>query len=193
MAHGQPMELADILTYLHALDDELVRRGFSTPVRIAVFGGVFMLIKVKNRPTTEDVDIALLDFPPMSDPDEPPSEETKAFQTAIRAVARRLKITQAWMNDDGAMFFKGFTPNAELTLWNEPFKVLQVYLPSEEVILVLKLMAYRPKDRPDIQALCQRLHVTTYKQAQSLLNDYVSGRWQREFAVEYALHRLFDA
>jgi hypothetical protein len=101
----QPMELAEILIYLHALDDELVHRGVLTPVRIAVFGGAFMLIRVKNRRTTEDVDMALLDFPPMSDPDEPPSEETNVFQTAIRVVARRQKIKQTWCNDDGAMFF----------------------------------------------------------------------------------------
>jgi hypothetical protein len=177
--------------YLCELGEELERRGFQGSVRIVIFGGVFMLIKVKNRDTTEDVDVALLDFPAMSDPAEEPSEDTRRFQSAVRAVARRRKIKQAWMNDDGAMFFKGFAPNAELILWKR-FKLLDVYLPSAEVILVLKLMAYRPKDQGDITALCQELAVLTRVQAQSLLNDYVSGRWQREYMVEDALDELFD-
>jgi hypothetical protein len=76
-------------------------------------------------------------------------------------------------------------------LWEEPFQVLQVYLPSAEVILVLKLMAYRVKDQGDVEALCQQLNITTRKQAQSLLNDYVSGRWQKEYMVEKALKQVF--
>lgn len=188
----QQMDIAEIIAYLHALDDELVRRGFTSPVRIAVFGGVFMLLKIKNRKTTEDVDVALLDFPPMSDPDEKPSAETKLFQTSIRAVARRYQLPLSWCNDDGAMFFKGFAPQADLFEWEEGFQVLRVYLPSEDVILVLKLMAYREKDHGDIQALCQSLSITTRRQAQSLLNDYVSGRWQKEYMVEKALTQLFS-
>jgi hypothetical protein len=185
------MDLADIIGYLHALDEELLRREFRMPVRIAIFGGFFMLLRVGNRKTTEDVDIRLLDFPPMSDPDEQPSAETKLVQTAIRAVARRYKLPQSWCNDDGAMFFSGFAPHAELFEWEEHFHLLRVYLPSEEVVLVLKFMAYRQKDQNDIQALCQRLSITTRKQAQSLLNDYVDGRWQREYMVERMLTQLF--
>lgn len=187
----QEMELTEIEMYLCELGDELERRGFQSAVRIVIFGGVFMLIKVKNRDSTEDVDIALLDFPAMSDPAETPSEETKRFQSAVRAVARRQKIKQAWMNDDGAMFFKGFAPNAELIFWKR-FKLLDVYLPPADVILVLKLMAYRPKDQDDIAALCKELSIFMRAQAQNLLNDYVSGRWQREYMVEDALDELFD-
>jgi hypothetical protein len=74
----------------------------------------------------------------------------------------------------------------------QTFNMLEILLPSREAVLVLKLMGFREKDRRDVEALCQLLQVTTRRQAQSLLNDYVAGRWQREYCVESTLDELFD-
>jgi hypothetical protein len=183
------MELQEILSYLRELGDELERRGFTQPVRVVVFGGVFMLIEVQNRLSTQDVDIALLDFAEMTEANPP--QETVRFQAAVHAVARKRKIKPGWCNDDGAMFLKGFTPHAQLHHW-QTFNMLEILLPSREAVLVLKLMGFREKDRRDVEALCQLLQVTTRRQAQSLLNDYVAGRWQREYCVESTLDELFD-
>jgi hypothetical protein len=158
-------------------------------VQLVIFGGVFMMVQVQNRNSTRDVDVHLLNIPSMTD--APLARETKKFQTALQVVAKVHRIKKTWLNDDGSMFYTGFAPNAQAHLWKR-FNKLEVYLPEMDVILVLKLMGYRRKDQKDIAALCRRLGVHTRKQAQSLINDYVSGRWQTEYMVEKTLIELFE-
>ena len=70
------MESQEIERYFQALGDELELREFKNPVRIMVVGGVFMLLMVKNRKATEDVDVVLLDFPATTNA----TPETVAFK-----------------------------------------------------------------------------------------------------------------
>ena len=88
------------------------------------------------------------------------------------------------------MFFKGFTPHADVHLW-KTFTLLEVYIPSKDAVLVLKLMGYREKDRDDVLALCQQLDVATRSQAQDLVNGYVAERWQKEYRLDLTLDALF--
>ena len=55
------MQKKQIETYLAHLGQELQDLGVQRPVRILVIGGAFMLIQVKNRRTTDDIDILLKD------------------------------------------------------------------------------------------------------------------------------------
>jgi hypothetical protein len=181
------MDSHNIELYLQDLGDELELRGFKEPVRIMIVGGVFMLLMVKNRKSTEDVDVVLMDMEDTTNT----TPQTKSFQVAVRAVARKHKLKRTWMNDDVAFFIRDMAPNPQPDLWRK-YKMLHVYLPSKEYILALKLMVYRLKDMNDIEALCQELGVETREQAQSIVDRYVPDeRWQTEYRLEDTLDELF--
>jgi len=125
-----------------------------------------------------------LDFPDTTNPDG----ETKAFQMAIRAVARAYHIKRNWMNDVVAAFIPKM--GEPITLWRE-YSYLQVYAPPLDYILALKLLAGRAKDAEDIEALCGMLDVETHEQAQAVVDRYADKRWQEECNLQETLGDLF--
>jgi hypothetical protein len=176
----------EIETYLQALNRELQKRTIiKKPVRLAIVGGVYMMNFVHNRSSTKDIDVVPLDFPDTMNPDE----ETKAFQTAIRAVARAYHIKQNWMNDVVAAFIPKL--GEPITLWKE-YSHLHVYAPPPDYILALKLLAGREKDAEDIEALCSMLNVETREQAQAIVDRYADKRWQQECNLQATLGDLFE-
>lgn len=177
------MESEEVDTYLHALDEELERRKLNKPVRLAVVGGIYMMFFLKNRSSTKDVDIIPLDFPDTTEP----TRETRAFRSAVNAVARRFQIRRDWMNDVVAAFTQEL---GALHLWRE-YPNLQIYVPNAECILVLKLLAGREKDEDDILALCEMLDIQTREQAQELVDRYADRSWQEECVLEKTLGDLF--
>jgi len=173
----------DIETYLQALDASLAGRLLKMPVRIAVVGGVYMMFFLQNRASTKDVDVVPLDFPDTTHP----SKETKAFRSATNAVAKMYRLPRNWMSDVVAAFIPDLGP---LTLWKS-YEHLQVYVPSADYILTLKLLAGRERDEDDILALLQFLHIETREQAQAIVDRYADQKWQRECCLDDTLDALF--
>ena len=181
------MQSQEIEKYFQDLGDELEQRGFKNPVRIMVVGGVFMLLMVKNRKATEDVDVVLLDFPDTTHP----TPETESFKAAVNAVASKHRLKKKWMNDDVAYFIMDMAPDPQPELWHE-FKKLHVYLPAKENILALKLMVFRQKDIHDVESLLEELQVKTRESAQAIVDKYVPDkRWQEHYILEQTLDELF--
>lgn len=180
------MERQDIKALLQELGDELEQKKVKDPVQVMIIGGAFMLLQIQNRPFTEDIDFFPLNFGLSTEP----SKETKAFQSASRAVAKRHGLPKDWINDVSATMLGGLGPDPELQLW-ATFNKLLVYLPNLSYILAMKLFAGRPKDMEDIEALCKQLDVTTRAQAQAILDMYVYPRWQKEYRVELTLKQMF--
>ena len=176
------MEIDEIERYLEALNAELMVRRLK--VDIAVIGGVFMMFVVGNRASTKDIDIIPLNVPDSTQP----NKDTKTFRSAIYAVARTHGLKRAWMND----VVSSFAPDLpELTVWRS-YSHLNAYLPSTDYVLALKLLAGRERDEPDIEALCNALHIQTRAQAQALLDRYASQAWQQECHVKQTLLDFFD-
>lgn len=181
------MEDQDIELYFQDLGDELEAQGFAEPVRIMVVGGVFMLLTLKNRKSTEDIDVVLMDMEDTTNP----SPQSKAFQGAVRAVARRHGLKRKWMNDDVAYFIRDMAPEPEASLWRI-YKKLHVYLPAKAYIFALKIMVFRQKDLNDVEALLKELEITTREQAQAIVDHFVPDqRWQTEYQLEDTLDELF--
>lgn len=181
------MESQEIERYFEDLGDELERRAFKEPVRILLVGGAFMLLTLKNRKATEDVDVVLLDMPDSTNA----TPQTKAFQAAVRAVASKHHLKRKWMNDDVAYFIKEMAPDPQPSLWRK-FKFLHAYLPPREYILALKLMVFRQKDMDDVLALLAELNITTREQAQAIVDRFVPDpRWQEEYVLDDTLDTLF--
>lgn len=164
------MQAPDIEAYLADLGSELENMGIGQPIRVLLIGGAFMLTQQHNRPATKDVDVVLKDI---DDPTLSPLYQS--FKTAARAVANRNQIPPNWINDIMGDFLRDASKIPSGTLWRT-YGRLEVYIPEKEYILALKLLAGRPKDRVDIQLLCQQLHVYTRDQAQVMVDRYVADR-----------------
>jgi hypothetical protein len=88
----------DIEIYLADLGQELLSLGVQQPIRILVVGGAFMLTQVRNRPSTQDVDVLLKDI---ADPSASPVYQT--LKTAVRTVASRHQLSpQGYARYSGA-------------------------------------------------------------------------------------------
>ncbi|GHO47255.1 DUF6036 family nucleotidyltransferase [Ktedonospora formicarum] len=178
------MQSNEIDIYLQALDEALsTRSAIKKPARLVVVGGVYMMLFLKNRTSTKDVDVIPLSFPDTMNP----SDETKAFRAAIWAVARRFHLKQDWMNDIVASFSPETGP---LSLWRA-YPNLEIYIPQVNYILALKLLAGRDRDEDDILALCEHIGIKTREQAQTLVDRYASKEWQMECNLTSTLDALF--
>ena len=93
-------------------------------------------------------------------------------------------------------FSRGFTgfwrqlPAEALVLWRDSPN-LQIYVPSAECMLALKLLAGRARDAEDIAALRAQLAIHTREQAQSLVDRYADRPWQEECLLQATLDALF--
>src|SRR5436190_20397817 len=175
------MQAQDIEMHLADLGQELHNMGISSPVRILMVGGAFMLTQMHSMRMTNDVDVLLKDI------DDPrTSPQYRVFKAAVRAVANRRQIPNTWMNDLIGDFLRdlGTVPNG--ILWRT-YAVLEVYVPEAEYILALKLLAGRQKDREDIRLLCQQIHIQSRNQAQQLVDRYVPKKTQQVFEKDFCI------
>src|SRR5215472_13741612 len=117
------MQAQDIEMHLADLGQELSNRGVSTPIRILMIGGAFMLTQMHSTRITNDVDVLLKDI---DDPTNSPLY--RVFKAAVRTVATRRQIPNNWINDLIGDFLRdlGNVPNG--VLWRT-FVVLEVYVP----------------------------------------------------------------
>jgi len=178
------LQREDITQLLQALGDELEKK-FRSPIQIMIVGGAYMLLALGNRETTQDIDIYPLNIPDSTRPDK----ETRAFLTAVRAVAKRYGIPKNWLNDICFNLLGGISPQS-MELW-ATYGMLEIYKPPADFILCLKLFADRDKDQPDIEALLNELNITRREQAQQILDRYIERRFQQEYRVYLTLDKWF--
>jgi len=180
------MQAQDIEAHLADLGQELQDLGVEYPIRVLMIGGAFMLTQVHNRPTTKDVDVLLKDV------DDPTvSLLYQTFKTAVQAVASRNRISITWINDMIADFLRNVGAVPEGVLWRT-YAMLEVYIPPDDYILALKLLANRQKDQEDILALCQQLRIQTSEQAQQIVDRYVPEKEVQQLSgLDKTLRILF--
>jgi Nucleotidyltransferase of unknown function (DUF6036) len=132
----------DIERYLQLLGQELQTRN--TVGTILLLGGAVMLLEVGNRATTQDIDAFI------------EGNNTPLIRQAIAAVAQREDLAQDWLNDAA----KGFLYSQPITVLWRRYPGLNVYIPSLDYILAMKVVAGRPRDIEDAKALIQKLHIS---------------------------------
>jgi hypothetical protein len=91
----------DIVRNLELLGQELEQRGVTGEILIA--GGAFMLLVIKNRDTTNDIDAYF-------------ATEPQAIREAAQVVAEREGLAPDWLNDGVTGFFDQSPPTE---LWAE--------------------------------------------------------------------------
>lgn len=151
----------EIEKYLRMVGLELQKEGLT--FEILLLGGAAMLIEVKNRDSTQDVDTYFLpDF--------------LAITKAAAIVAGREGLPDGWLNAAAAGFTYSFIRQPERKLWKK-FPGLHVYTASLDYLFVTKMMALRLKDEEDIKALAKKLHISKRKEALRLIEQYVQKEY----------------
>lgn len=76
-------------------------------------------------------------------------------------------------------------------LWRV-YAPLEVYMPEPEYILALKILAGRPQDMADIQALNQFVGVTSRMEAQAIVDRYIPDRQTQDLnQVQATLDQVY--
>jgi hypothetical protein len=180
------MHAQEIENYLAELGQELQNLGLQHPIRILLVGGAFMLTQIQNRASTNDVDVLLKDGE-----DSTTSPRYQTFRAAVRAVARKRTLPSNWLNDIMGDFLRDTGTAPDGTLWRT-YTMLEVYIPPREYVLALKVFAGRPKDRDDIDSLCQQLQIRTREQAQQIVDRYIPNKQVQQLNhLDETLDELF--
>ena len=157
---------------LELLGRELERRGVTGEIVIA--GGAFMLLVIRNRDTTKDIDAYF-------------ATEPQVIREAAAVVAAREGLTPDWLNDSVKGFFYQQPP---VELWAD-YPGLRVYTVSPEYAFAMKAIAGRPEDIADLEALKEHLSLTNVEDALGLVRRYVPQRLLSP-RTQYLIETLFE-
>lgn len=165
------MSPEDIQRYLKMLADELLIRNVTGEIVLA--GGAVMLLVIRNRQTTKDVDAYF-------------ATNAQEIREAARLIAQRENLPPDWLNDGMKRFFYTTPPT---TLWMD-YPGLRVYHADIDYVLAMKAVAGRPEDVGDIKALATHLDITTAQEALSVVSKYVPSQYLTP-RTQYLLESLF--
>lgn len=140
----------DIERYLHLLGYELQARN--TAGNILLLGGAVMLLEVGNRATTQDIDASF------------EGGNAPVIRDAVVAVAQREGLARDWLNDA----VKGFLYSQPNTVLWKQYPGLNVYMPTLDYLLAMKVIASRPRDIEDAKALIKVLHISSEQECSRL-------------------------
>src|SRR5215469_1563373 len=148
------MDRNEIVRYLKMLGEELAATNRTGT--ILLIRGAVLILAVGNRNATRDIDASF-------------EREAPAIRAAVKQVAYREGLPPDWLND-GAKGFLYTTP--PVTLWRS-FPGLDVYLPSLDYVLAMKIVAGRPQDIADARALIRHLGIMQAQHVAAILKQYI--------------------
>lgn len=166
------MDKQDIEHYLGLLGIELQQRRVAADILLV--GGAVMIVEVGNRTSTQDIDASF-------------EKNAPAIRDAIVAIAKREGLRNDWLNDAAKGFLYTQPP---VHLWRH-FGGLNVYIPSLEYLLAMKLVAGRPRDIDDAKAIIQKLSMVTPQAVLNVLTRYVPQK-RIDVRVQYLIEELFE-
>lgn len=141
------LDLQEITELLTELGRRLQAQGVEATVYIV--GGAAIALQFDGRRVTKDVDAV---FHP---------------QATVRTEAERLAsergLPTGWLNDSAAAFVPGPSEDLDAIPFEAPGLTVSVASPRH--LLAMKMAAFRPTDRPDLERLFEVLGITTPEQA----------------------------
>nr|HET6905078.1 DUF6036 family nucleotidyltransferase [Ktedonobacteraceae bacterium] len=165
------MDKSEIESYLKMLGQELAakrRKG-----AILLVGGAVMVLTVGNRKSTRDIDASF-------------EHEAPAIRAAVLEIAHREGLPPDWLNDGAKGFLYSEPP---VTLWKS-YPGLDIYLPSLDYLLAMKIVAGRPRDIADARALIQSLGFSDPQEVLDILQKYIPARYLT-VRTQYIIEDLF--
>lgn len=168
------MDRAEIASNLSALGEKLAAR--SLVGEILLLGGAYMLLVIRSREMTKDVDAYLV-------------QEREAIREAAREVAMERGLPEDWLNDAVSGFIYS---QPDITLWQE-YPGLRVYTPSPEYVFAMKAAAARieTSDLADLRALREKLGLRSLDSALAVVERYIPARL-RTPKTQLVLEALFE-
>lgn len=146
------MTADEIRRHLQNLGQRLLARGITADLYL--FGGAVMVLVYGTRPGTHDIDAVF--------------EPKVAVYKVARQMADELELDPNWLNDA----VKG---------WLSPQGVMRTYLelpgvrvsvPDPAYLFAMKVLASRPEDRPDLEALIEHLGLQSVDQALDIVGRF---------------------
>lgn len=165
------MNKNDISYYLQRVGEELAFKGEHG--KILLLGGAVMLLVVGNRNSTRDIDAAF-------------EENAQAIREAIETVAVQEGLSDDWLND-GA---KGFLYSKPETILLGRYSCLEVYIPTLDYLLAMKVFAGRQRDIGDARALIAHLDLKSTQDVLNILERYIPQQYLTA-KIQYIVEDLF--
>ncbi|HWS85263.1 MAG TPA: DUF6036 family nucleotidyltransferase [Ktedonobacteraceae bacterium] len=165
------MDKSDIERYLQMVGEELAAKGQKG--KILLVGGAVMILIVGNRNSTRDIDGSFEDG-------------AQAIREAVSHVAAREGLPADWLNDGAKGFLYSQPP---VTLWRD-YLGLEIYLPSLDYLLAMKIVAGRDQDIEDAKALIWKLGILKTQEVLEVLEKYIPVRLLTP-RVQYTVEDLF--
>ena len=160
------MKAEDIENYLSQLGQELLKRGIQEPLHLLLIGGAYMLLLTNTARNTDDIDIFWLEE------EEGLQRALRPLQEGVNAVAAANQIDSNWLNYMTQLLMSDLVIVPDGILW-KTYGPLYIYVPPQEYILALKILAGRDKDIEDCKILLQQIEIGTRQRAQILLDRYI--------------------
>ncbi len=154
VGQGVRMTTDDIRRNFELLGQELVGRGVTGEIVVA--GGAAMLLVIRNRDTTRDVDAYFATNP-------------QEIRAAAAVVARKEGLPPHWLNDGVKGFFYSQPPTS---LWAE-YPGLRLYTVDPDYLLAMKVLAARPQDVGDITALVDYIGLSSAPDILAVVQRYI--------------------
>jgi hypothetical protein len=152
---------AEILKALTVLGQELEQHG--QKATILIFGGAAMALQYSARAATKDIDALFRK-----------ADDVVLLQETIKAIAKRYRLPQDWLNDEG----KQFITEEILADASEEFRFggLSVLLPSTEALLATKVCSLRIgeefSDLSDTLLLMRKCRITNSADIATIVSHY---------------------
>lgn len=140
---------------------------------ILMVGGAVMVLTVGNRKSTRDIDASF-------------EHEAPAIRAAVLEIAHREGLPPDWLNDGAKGFLYSKPP---VTLWKS-YPGLDIYLPSLDYLLAMKIVAGRLRDIADARALIQSLGFSDPQEVLVILQKYIPARYLT-VRTQYIVEDLF--
>src|SRR5579885_3330944 len=164
------MDKREIEKYLKMLGQELATEQRTG--KILLVGGAVMVLIVGNRVSTRDIDASF-------------ENEAAAIREAVLHIARQEELPPDWLNDGAKGFLYSIPP---VFLWKS-YPGLEVYLPSLDYLLAMKIIAGRPQDIVDARALVQHIGLSDPQEVMDILQRYIPSQYLTA-RVQYIIEEI---
>ncbi|WP_304428033.1 DUF6036 family nucleotidyltransferase [uncultured Clostridium sp.] len=150
-----------ILEILKSINDALERKNKC--LSITIYGGSCLCLITKYRESTYDIDVLTSD------------------NSLLKECIREIGLSDDIVNTDIEVFLN---KSERLNLYKR-YSNLEVFVPSLDYLLAMKIRASREKDANDIKNLIEELNIKTLKELRDIFVKYYSPIQFNEHRIKF--------
>jgi hypothetical protein len=161
--------LMDIFTTLNKMLNENMLN-----VDLYLYGGSYMTLISDSRPATRDIDCL---FNATND---------IIFKNILLNIKEIYGLEEDWLNNEIAEPLKHLSKE-EIAIFKK-YSNLNIYVPSQQQMLAMKILASRPypaKDFDDAYILCKNLNITTRQELMNIVKKFIDLKYLGERQLNF--------